>query len=71
MTARDTELAATRVGPWRSIKALDATTRSHASFRSELNALHATAERLDRVLRDFAERFCTNYSRLMRTHSVS
>lgn len=46
-------------------------TLAHASLHSELDALHATRERLEAVFINFLERVCTSYSGLMRSHAVN
>lgn len=49
VTAKDRELAAVRWGASQSNKALEWMFRAHASLRSELDALHATAKRREAV----------------------
>lgn len=71
VTARDVALIAMLVAASRSTKTLEVMTRVYVSLRSELDVLDASGRCPEPALRDFVERLCTGYSRLVRTHASS
>lgn len=53
VNVKDEALTASRVAASQSTKALDARSRTHATLQLELDALHATGEHREGILRDF------------------
>lgn len=70
VTAKGVQLTDVRAAPLRPTRVLESVTFAHVSRRPELDALPAAEERLEGVLRDFAETVCTGYSALMCTRAA-